>query len=334
MGADAYNWYTCRSGIDTAWWTLERIITPFRDFGAAHPGKELWLTEWASAEDPANPARKAQWLAQAQALFKRADFAQFTGVSYFDRTGGDQCNWYANSSATTLAAFRAMGQDPFYGGTTAPPPPDPETSTISFVASASRNANLTDHSVPVPAEVQAGDTMLLFFSANSQPTTTTPPTGWTSVASVDPSGMRGRAWSRTATAADAGSTVTVRNSSIIKADLTVAAYRGVAASPVDVSASAVDTTSRTEHTAPSVTPTEAGDWVVTYWADKSDTNTTHALPAGLVRRRTTTGTSGGHVTATVADTGAAVGTTPTGTYTATGTATSTKALMHTIALRR
>ena len=130
MGADAYNWFTCRTGIDTAWWTLERIIEPFRDFGAAHPDKELWLTEFGSAEDPANPARKAEWFAQAQALFKRADYSQFVGVSYFDRFGGDQCYWQPSSSPASLAAFRAMGQDSFYGGPVTPPPdPDPEPAT-------------------------------------------------------------------------------------------------------------------------------------------------------------------------------------------------------------
>ena len=51
MGADAYNWYNCRTGINTPWWTLEQIIRPFRDFGAAHPAEELWLSEFASAED-------------------------------------------------------------------------------------------------------------------------------------------------------------------------------------------------------------------------------------------------------------------------------------------
>lgn len=335
MGADAYNWFTCRTGIDTAWWTLERIIKPFRDFGAAHPDKELWLTEFASAEDPANPERKAQWFAQAQALFKRADYAQFKGVSYFDRFGGDQCYWQPNSSAASLAAFQAMGQDAFYGGPVAPPPPpDPEPSTASFVATAGSNGNYTTHTVTVPASVQAGDTLLLFFSNNSTTVTTTPPAGWQLVQQAETSGMRGYAWVRTATASDAGAVVTVRNSAITKGDLAVAAYRGLAATDVvDVSAVAVDTTSRTQHVAPSVTPTQAGDWVVAYWADKSDTNTTHALPAALTRRRTASGTSGGHITATVADLGAATGTSATGTFTATGTSTSTKAVMFTIALR-
>lgn len=335
MGADAYNWFTCREGIDTAWWTLERIIKPFRDFGAAHPDKELWLTEWASAEDPANPNRKGEWLAQAQALFKRPDYAQFKGVAYFDRFGGGQCFWQPNSSPASLAAFRAMGQDSFYGGPATPPPdPEPEPAEVSFVATAGRNGNYTNHTVTVPSSVQAGDTLLLFFSANSSTITTTPPTGWQTVQQADVSGMRGRAWVKTATASDAGSIVTVRNSAFTKADLTVAAYRGLAAAnPVDVSAVAVDSTSRTQHIAPSVTPTQAGDWVVAYWADKSDTNTNHTLPTTLTRRRTATGTSGGHITATVADLGAATGASATGTFTATGTATSTRALMFTIALR-
>lgn len=329
MGADAYNWFNCREGIDTAWWTLERIIKPFRDFGAAHPGKELWLTEWASADDPLNPGRKGEWLGQAQALFKRPDYAQFKGVAYFDRFGGDQCFWQPNSTPAALSAFRTMAQDSFYGGPVTPPPPEP--SPASFVATAGRNGNYTNHTVTVPSSVQAGDTLLLFFSANSSTVTPTPPAGWTAVQQAEASGMRGRVWTRTATASDAGSVVTVPNSAIVKADLSVAAYRGV--SGVDVSAVAVDTTSRTQHVAPSVTPTQAGDWVVAYWADKSDTNTGHTLPAGLTRRRTASGTSGGHITATVSDLGATTGTSATGTFTATGTATSTKAVMFTIALR-
>jgi hypothetical protein len=334
MGADAYNWYNCREGINTAWWTLERIIKPFRDFGALHPNEELWLTEWASAEDSAVPNRKAQWLTQAQDLFKRSDYAQFKGVAYFDRFGGDNCYWFSNSSSTTFAAFRAMGQDPFYGGTVAPPPPDPEPTTIQYVASASRNANLSSHTVTVPSSVQVGDTLLLFFGSNSSSVSTAEPAGWTPVQGVAPSGMRGRVWTRTATAADLGASITVRSSSFVKADLTVAAYRGTSTSPIDVSAAAVDTTQRTQHTAPAVTPSRAGNWIVTYWADKSDLNTSHSIPASVTKRAATTGSSGGHITATVADTGAGVGAVSTGPFTAVGTAAATKAVMFTIALQQ
>lgn len=53
LGADAYNWYRCRPGVNTPWWSLQQIIEPFRQFGQAHPTKGLMLPEWASAEDPA-----------------------------------------------------------------------------------------------------------------------------------------------------------------------------------------------------------------------------------------------------------------------------------------
>ena len=49
MGIDAYNWYGCRAGIATPWKSLAVIIESFRRFGAMHPSKRLWLTEWASA---------------------------------------------------------------------------------------------------------------------------------------------------------------------------------------------------------------------------------------------------------------------------------------------
>lgn len=332
MGIDAYNWYQCREGINTAWKSLEQIIRPFRDFGAAHPDEELWLTEWASTEDPAVAGRKAQFYADAQALFKRPDYAQFHGISYFDTRGQGACQWYPDSSSSAAAAFRTMGTDPFYRGIVTPPPP-PEETEISYVASASSNANRTNHSVQIPGSVQAGDTLLLFFTANTAPTTTTPPPGWTQVNAANPTLARSRVWVRTATASDAGSTVTVANSSLSKADLTVAAYRGLAGNPIDVSAVNVQTNTTSQYVAPSVTPTQAGDWVAVYWADKSSSNTNHAIPATITRRRTTTGSGGGHITATVADTNAAVAVTPTGTFVATGTAVSSRAIMYTIALR-
>ena len=140
-------------------------------------------------------------------------------------------------------------------------------------------------------------------------------------------------WVRTATLTDPGSTVTVTTSSLAKSDLALAAYRGAAGTPIDISAVRVQTTSTTQFVAPSITPTHAGDWVVVYWADKSSTNTGHTIPATLTLRRTTTGSSGGHITATVADTNAAVPLAPTGTFTATGATASSTAIMYTIALR-
>ena len=125
----------------------------------------------------------------------------------------------------------------------------------------------------------------------------------------------------------------MRLSAIAKGDATVAAYRSADASPVDVSALAVQTATTNQYVAPSVTPTRPGEWVVVYWADKSSSNTGYAIPATLTRRRTTTGSGGGHITATVADTATTVAQAPTGTFLATGSAASSRAIGVTLALR-
>ena len=65
-------------GIATPWKSLAVIIESFRRFGALHPSKRLWLTEWASAEDPQDPSRKPKWIADAQALFKQPGYAEST----------------------------------------------------------------------------------------------------------------------------------------------------------------------------------------------------------------------------------------------------------------
>lgn len=116
IAGDAYNWYNCRTGIANPWKSLQTIIDPMRRFGLQHPDEALYLTEWASAEDPAQPGRKAQWITDARALFKQPGWEQFDGVDYFNLMGQGNCDWRVGSSASSLAAFGAMGQDPFYGG--------------------------------------------------------------------------------------------------------------------------------------------------------------------------------------------------------------------------
>jgi hypothetical protein len=178
MGTDAYNWYTCRPGINNPWKTLEQIIKPFRDFGAAHPEEELWLAEWASAEDPARPGRKPEWIQEARALFTRPDYSQFRGISYFNYEGTTTCHWRIDSSPATTTAFRAMAQNAFYGGQSTP---SPDSSKVSAVAAASSNGNRLLHSVRVPSAVRAGDRLLLFLTANSNTVGKSIPPGWTEV---------------------------------------------------------------------------------------------------------------------------------------------------------
>jgi hypothetical protein len=127
LGADAYNWYDCRAGVVNSWKSLQQIIEPFRQFGQAHPDKELLLPEFGSYEDPANPGRKAQWFRDAAALFATPGWEQFTGILYFNAVTDTfpNCRWFTDTSSSSHAAFSELANDPLYGGTAAPPPPPP-----------------------------------------------------------------------------------------------------------------------------------------------------------------------------------------------------------------
>lgn len=139
IGADPYNWYNCRPGINNPWRSLQQIIDPMRIFGLAHPDKDLVLTEFGSYEDPATPGRKAQWFNAAQQLFKQPGWEQYTAILYYN-TGGNNtypnCRWLIDTSQSSLDAFRLLANDPFYGrspiaDTTAPSVPGTPTGVSS-----------------------------------------------------------------------------------------------------------------------------------------------------------------------------------------------------------
>jgi hypothetical protein len=123
IGADAYNWDNCR-GRGEGWRSLQSIIEPFRVFGAGHPTKELWLPEYGTTEDPANPARKGQWLRDTGTLFAQPGYEQFRGVTYFNDIDPSTpaCNWPIDSSAQSTAGFAAAGASPTFGGVVVGPP--------------------------------------------------------------------------------------------------------------------------------------------------------------------------------------------------------------------
>ncbi len=118
MGIDAYNWATCRPNIYNPWRSLEYIVEPFRQFGLQHPTIPLWLTEWGSWEDPAVSGRKGQWFDAARALFARPSHQQFAGISYFNSphpsSSFPDCDWWIDTSASSLQRFTDMGHDPLY----------------------------------------------------------------------------------------------------------------------------------------------------------------------------------------------------------------------------
>jgi hypothetical protein len=118
VAADVYNWYTCRAQ-STPWRSLAQLIEPQRRFGLKHPRQGLMLLEWGSAEDPARPGRKAQWIRDATRLFSAPAYRQYRAVLHWDdrHTGlmaGTSCNFDYRSSPSALAAWRAMAASPLF----------------------------------------------------------------------------------------------------------------------------------------------------------------------------------------------------------------------------
>ena len=74
--------------------------------------------------------------------------------------------------------------------------------------------------------------MVLFMTVNSINGTLGSPAGWTLLRGQDGTATRGRAWTKQATAADAGANVTVVSSATIKDTMSVAVYRSDAGTSV------------------------------------------------------------------------------------------------------
>ncbi|MGI8613861.1 MAG: hypothetical protein ACR2KL_07980, partial [Nocardioidaceae bacterium] len=88
-----------------------------------HPTKPLMLWEFGSTEDPAVPGRKADWLRNAEALFKSPGYEQYKVVLTWEGrnyTGTRNCNFDYNSSSSARSAWVAMGRDPAYSASTVP----------------------------------------------------------------------------------------------------------------------------------------------------------------------------------------------------------------------
>jgi PKD repeat protein len=212
--------------------------------------------------------------------------------------------------------------------------PSDVANPITFAAAAATGGNRMNHSVKVPATVQPGDTLLLFMTANVSTVTFTGPAGWTPLESQDADGLAVRAYMKVATATDAGTTATVTSSGFAKSDTTLAAYRGTSGTgPVTGSASLVDTTTAAAHVSPAVDAPDSTGWLVTYWADKSAATAAWTAPAGQSVRSTEFGTLTGHISALLADSGAAVAAGPQGRLTATADTAAARSASVSVLLR-
>ncbi|GAB3560771.1 hypothetical protein GCM10027344_14110 [Spelaeicoccus albus] len=211
----------------------------------------------------------------------------------------------------------------------------PTANTLGFVGAAHSGTGSSTHKeLTVPSAASSGDVMLLTFSAPSGMTTTGPSgvTGWTEVDSFDNGNVSSTVWKKTVAAGDAGAEVRMDYAAYHKSVLSVVVYSGVDASKLDGQAVAhAGDSSTTDHTTPAL-DAAAGDWVVSYWADKSGSTTAWTAPAGVKQRDTAAGTGGGHYAILAADSGGPVLDGAQGGLTATTDATSNRAVMWTIRL--
>ncbi len=212
---------------------------------------------------------------------------------------------------------------------------DPAPSSMAYVGSDHSPAGAAlFKTVKVPSKASVGDMMLVFETGNSgsNPSGPSGVTGWTKLNSFASSGVESTVWEKSVAAGDPGATIRMDYSQYEKAILSVVVYSGVNASTLDAAdlTHAADT-STTSHATP-VIDAAAGDWVVSYWSDKSPSTDSWTSPSGVMQRETGTGTGSGRFGMLLADSN---GTVPAGQYgnlTATTNAASYRALMWTIRL--
>jgi hypothetical protein len=201
-----------------------------------------------------------------------------------------------------VAALAVFGLGPVPTANAADP-------VLSLAATASNAGSRTAHSVTVPAGVQAGDTLLLFITTNSGTAALTGPAGWTLLQSQTGSATSGRAWTKQATASDAGSTVSVSSgTTTIKDAMSVAAYRSAGGTPSVTASASSPGAAGTSFTTPSVAVAQAGSWLVSSWSEKSSTASTWTAPAGTTNRQAPAATGGGKVSSLLGDSNGPVAT--------------------------
>ncbi|MCZ2402935.1 PKD domain-containing protein [Paenarthrobacter sp. Z7-10] len=212
----------------------------------------------------------------------------------------------------------------------------PAAAAVTFRAGAQTNVNSSSPDLKVPAEVQAGDGLLLMATVNTTSATVGTPSGvsgWELVESQDGASLRTFLWSKVAQAGDAGKQVVVPLGLIAKTSLQLVAYKGVTGPNwIAAHASAIDTTLGTAHKTPQLPVTTAGSTLVSYWADKGNVDDGWTVDKDVAVRSTTTGVGSGRITAVLGDSGPlAVGSA--GQLTATALAASAKTATWSIILR-
>jgi PKD repeat protein len=204
---------------------------------------------------------------------------------------------------------------------------------VRFVAAANAGGgNATVKALTLPASASVGDTALLMLTSTSTSTWAGPSgvSGWTAVGTYTTGTVTTSVWTKTVAAGDPGASVQFTSSAFSHASADVLVYSGVATPAVAAVAQSGDA-SQTSHLTPMATA-GAGDWVVSFWGDRSTATVGWTAPAGTTMRDSSTDTGTLTVQALVADSGGPV---PAGSYgglTATSAPATSRTAMWTIVL--
>ncbi|MGZ4550299.1 MAG: PKD domain-containing protein [Blastococcus sp.] len=312
---------------------IASVASIARPAGTSHPTPAAtaaaggWvLSVWS---DKQNAART--WTAPA-AVSVRSNLAGVGGgdvATLVGDSGGPVSGAVGNLTATVpTASTRATT----FTIVLAPGGPPAGTVIAARGAAGTAARAVTSVSVAVPANVQAGDGLVLVLSTNSTVTGATP-AGWTPAGTrLSGTGPTTQVFQRVAGPGDAGATVTVPLSGSAKVTLQVLAYSGTAATGPVASVTSLATGAVTSHSTPTATAA-AGNWVLSVWSDKSTAARTWTPPAsGVAVRTNLAGVGSGDVATLVADSGAPVTTTTVGGLTATVPTASTRGTTFTIVL--
>lgn len=203
---------------------------------------------------------------------------------------------------------------------------------IAFRAAARSSGSGTKRPVTVPAQVRAGDGLLMFASTNTATPVATPD-GWGLVDTVTIGSLTTSLFSRAALDTDAGTTVVLTTPTIMKVDAQLLAYSGTAADPVAAFAGVGSAEVTQLRAAPDVPVPDPRGWVVSYWADKSSVTTDWTAPDGSSVRGESIGIGSGRVTSLVVDGAAPAGPGTTPGLSAASDAAGARATTWSVALR-
>jgi len=113
IGGDGYNFAPVKTG--AKWNSFSTIFGTWYAWAATHP-KPLMAAEYGVLEDPSQPMRKANWYSDMETTVPTS-FPLLQAVIAWSTENfkdGKALDWNVDSSANSLAAWKAMANDPYF----------------------------------------------------------------------------------------------------------------------------------------------------------------------------------------------------------------------------